>query len=151
MYTDKIIKVISVTSNIQICKILGLTGVDLFSPSDVVEKRNTRKVCMCIRSFSKKSRSMNINVRKFLHVPYNLNLLLLFLISKQRSFADEKTWSQVPDFDIVTCMVTMPKDLVGCMRRSLELSHNIPVDSSGDYYLQKHARRRSRQVCPQFY
>ncbi|KAK7849872.1 protein opaque10, partial [Quercus suber] len=27
-----------------ICKILGLTGIDLFSPSDVVEKRDTRKV-----------------------------------------------------------------------------------------------------------
>ncbi|XP_027919462.1 uncharacterized protein LOC114178001 isoform X2 [Vigna unguiculata] len=105
----------NVDSFLKICKILGLTGVDLFSPSDVVEKRNTRKVCMCIRSFSKKSRSMNINV---------------------------------PDFDIVTCMVIMPKDLVGCMRRSLELSHNIPVDSSGDYYLQKHARRRSRQGYP---
>ncbi|WVZ23972.1 hypothetical protein V8G54_002516 [Vigna mungo] len=112
--TYKIIKVIPVTSNMQICKILGLTGVDLFSPSDVVERRNTRKVCMCIRSFSKKSRSMNINV---------------------------------PDFDIVTCMVTMPKALVGCMRRSLELSHSIRADSSGGYYSQKHARR-SRQGYP---
>lgn len=150
MYTDKIIKVIPVTSNMQICKILGLTGVDLFSPSDVVERRNTRKVCMCIRSFSKKSRSVNINVRKVLHVPYNLNLLFVFLISKQWSFSNEKTWSQVPDFDIVTCMVTMPKALVGCMRRSLELSHSIRADSSGGYYSQKHARR-SRQVCPRIH
>ncbi|KAK7399325.1 hypothetical protein VNO78_10507 [Psophocarpus tetragonolobus] len=105
----------NVDSFLKICKILGLTGVDLFSPSDVVERRNTRKVCMCIRSFSKKSRSMNINV---------------------------------PDFDIVTCMVAMPKDLVGCMRRSIELSHNILADSSGTYCLQKHARRRSRQGYP---
>ncbi|BAT73207.1 Protein OPAQUE10-like protein [Vigna angularis] len=104
----------NVDSFLKICKILGLTGVDLFSPSDVVERRNTRKVCMCIRSFSKKSRSMKINV---------------------------------PDFDIVTCMVTMPKALVGCMRRSIELSHSIPADSSGGYYLQKHARR-SRQGYP---
>ncbi|TKY60487.1 hypothetical protein E2542_SST17586 [Spatholobus suberectus] len=102
----------NVDSFLKICKILGLTGVDLFSPSDVVERRNTRKVCMCIRSFSKKSRSMNINV---------------------------------PDFDIVTCMVAMPKDLVGCMRRSIELSHSILADSSGSYYLQKHARGKSRQ------
>ncbi|WVZ23547.1 hypothetical protein V8G54_002091 [Vigna mungo] len=80
----------------QFCKILGLTVVDLFSPSDVVERRNTRKV---------------------------------------------------PDFDIVTCMVTMPKALVGCMRRSLELSHSIRADSSGGYYSQKHARR-SRQGYP---
>ncbi|KAI7743542.1 hypothetical protein M8C21_000741 [Ambrosia artemisiifolia] len=27
-----------------VCKVMGLSGVDLFSPSDVVEKRNTRKV-----------------------------------------------------------------------------------------------------------
>ncbi|RDX82648.1 Protein OPAQUE10, partial [Mucuna pruriens] len=102
----------NVDSFLKICKILGLTGVDLFSPSDVVDRRNTRRVCMCIRSFSKKSRSMNINV---------------------------------PDFDIVTCMVAMPKDLVGCMRRNIELSHSILADSSGSYYLQKHARRKSRQ------
>nr|KYP58315.1 hypothetical protein KK1_004615 [Cajanus cajan] len=105
----------NVDSFLKICKILGLTGVDLFSPSDVVERRNTRKVCMCIRSFSKKSRSMNINV---------------------------------PDFDIVTRMVAMPKDLVGCRRRSIELSHSILADSSCSYYLQKLARRKSRQVCP---
>ncbi|XP_020227550.1 uncharacterized protein LOC109808814 isoform X2 [Cajanus cajan] len=102
----------NVDSFLKICKILGLTGVDLFSPSDVVERRNTRKVCMCIRSFSKKSRSMNINV---------------------------------PDFDIVTRMVAMPKDLVGCRRRSIELSHSILADSSCSYYLQKLARRKSRQ------
>ncbi|KAL2342864.1 hypothetical protein Fmac_004149 [Flemingia macrophylla] len=102
----------NVDSFLKICKILGLTGVDLFSPSDVVERRNTRKVCMCIRSFSKKSRSININV---------------------------------PDFDIVTCMVAMPKDLVGYRRRSIELSHSIIADSSGIYYLQKHRRRKSRQ------
>lgn len=102
----------NVDAFLKICKILGLTGVDLFSPSDVVERKNTRKVCMCIRSFSKKSRSMNINV---------------------------------PDFDIVTCMVAMPKDLVGCMRRSIELSHSTLTDSSGSYYLQKHGRRKSKQ------
>ncbi|KAI3969047.1 hypothetical protein MKW92_045565 [Papaver armeniacum] len=27
---------------------LGLTGIDLFSPSDVVEKKGSRRVCMCI-------------------------------------------------------------------------------------------------------
>ncbi|XP_027340115.1 uncharacterized protein LOC113853735 isoform X2 [Abrus precatorius] len=102
----------NVDSFLKICKILGLTGVDLFSPSDVVERRNTRRVCMCIRSFSKKSRSMNINV---------------------------------PDFDIVTCMVAMPKDLVGCIRRSIELSHSILADSSDSYCYQKHARGKSRQ------
>lgn len=46
----------NVDSFLKICKILGLTGVDLFTPSDVVERKNTRRVCICIRSFSKKSR-----------------------------------------------------------------------------------------------
>uniref|UniRef100_A0A2N9H9R6 Calponin-homology (CH) domain-containing protein n=1 Tax=Fagus sylvatica TaxID=28930 RepID=A0A2N9H9R6_FAGSY len=34
----------NVDSFLKICKILGLTGIDIFSPSDVVEKRDTRKV-----------------------------------------------------------------------------------------------------------
>ncbi|KAK7358756.1 hypothetical protein VNO77_00694 [Canavalia gladiata] len=102
----------NVDSFLKICNILELTGVDLFTPSDVVERRNTRRVCMCIRSFSKRSRSMNINV---------------------------------PDFDNVTCMVAMPKDMVGYIRRSIELSHSILTDSSSCYYLQKHARGKSRQ------
>ncbi|CAJ2676762.1 unnamed protein product [Trifolium pratense] len=101
----------NVDSFLKICKILGLTGIDLFTPSDVVERRNTRKVCMCIRSFSKKSRSMSINV---------------------------------PDFDIVTCKVAMPKDMVGCIRRSIELSRSVLTDSSS-LHLQKQARRKSCQ------
>ncbi|XP_024964390.1 uncharacterized protein LOC112504676 isoform X2 [Cynara cardunculus var. scolymus] len=74
---------------LQVCKVLGLSGVDLFSPSDVVEKRGTRKVCMCIRSLSKKARSKQLNV---------------------------------PDFDDVTKTIAMPTNVVGCIRRSLELS-----------------------------
>lgn len=101
----------NVDSFLKICKVLGLTGVDLFSPSDVVEKRNTRRVCMCIRSFSKKSRSMSVNV---------------------------------PDFDVVTCKVAMSKDLVGCIRKSIELSHNNLADSCSNH-LQNHGRRKSRQ------
>ncbi|XP_073225936.1 uncharacterized protein [Cicer arietinum] len=101
----------NVDSFLKICKILGLTGIDLFSPSDVVERRNTRRVCMCIRSFSKKSRSININV---------------------------------PDFDIVTCMAAMPKDFVGCIRRSIELSQNVLADSS-DHHSQKYERRKSNR------
>ncbi|KAK9996933.1 hypothetical protein SO802_021619 [Lithocarpus litseifolius] len=55
----------NVDSFLKICKILGLTGIDLFSPSDVVEKRDTRKVCMCIRSFSRKARSKHLSVPDF--------------------------------------------------------------------------------------
>ncbi|CAL5214657.1 unnamed protein product [Lathyrus oleraceus] len=101
----------NVDSFLKICKILGLIGIDLFTPSDVVERKNTRRVCMCVRSFSKKARSVSINV---------------------------------PDFDIVTCMVAMPKDMVGCIRRSIELSQSINVDSSGQQ-LQKPASRKSSQ------
>ncbi|MFS7890290.1 putative CH domain superfamily protein [Helianthus anomalus] len=48
-----------------VCKVMGLSGVDLFSPSDVVEKKNTRKVCVCIRSLSTKARSKRLNVPDF--------------------------------------------------------------------------------------
>ncbi|MED6192025.1 hypothetical protein PIB30_006169 [Stylosanthes scabra] len=86
----------NVDSFLKICKILELTGVDLFSPSDVVERKNTRKV---------------------------------------------------PDFDIVyvTCVVTMPKDVVRCIRKSIELSQRRPADSSTDY-LQKSAGQEFREV-----
>ncbi|OEL24737.1 hypothetical protein BAE44_0014244 [Dichanthelium oligosanthes] len=51
-----------VDSFLKICQILGLAGIDLFTPSDVVEKRNVRKVCICIRSVSKKSHTMRLNI-----------------------------------------------------------------------------------------
>ncbi|XP_047332150.1 protein OPAQUE10-like [Impatiens glandulifera] len=79
----------NVDSFLKICKILGLKSIDLFSPSDVVEKKNTRKVCMCIRSLSKKARSKQLNV---------------------------------PDFEKVTSAVSMSTDMVGCLRRSWEIS-----------------------------
>ncbi|KAK8940555.1 hypothetical protein KSP39_PZI010215 [Platanthera zijinensis] len=78
-----------VDSFLKICQILGLTGIDLFSPTDAVDKRDVRRVCMCIRSLSKKAR-----VKKL----------------------------EVPDFDIVTCNVLMPTNLVGGICRNLELS-----------------------------
>lgn len=53
----------NVDSFLKVCKVFGLNGIDLFSPSDVVEKKDTRKVCICIRSLSKKARSKQLNVR----------------------------------------------------------------------------------------
>ncbi|RLN40353.1 uncharacterized protein C2845_PM01G31300 [Panicum miliaceum] len=53
---------LKVDSFLKICQILGLAGIDLFIPSDVVEKRNVRKVCICIRSVSKKSQMMRLNI-----------------------------------------------------------------------------------------
>nr|BAJ90653.1 predicted protein [Hordeum vulgare subsp. vulgare] len=54
-----------VDSFLKVCQTLGLAGIDLFTPSDVVEKRNVRKVCMCIRSLSKKAGMMQLNVPDF--------------------------------------------------------------------------------------
>ncbi|XP_065873165.1 uncharacterized protein [Euphorbia lathyris] len=54
-----------VDSFLKMCKILGLDGIDLFSPSDVVEKGDTRKVCMCLRALSNKARSLHLNVPDF--------------------------------------------------------------------------------------
>ncbi|KAK9162166.1 hypothetical protein Syun_003068 [Stephania yunnanensis] len=62
----------NVDSFLKICQILGLTSIDLFSSSDVVEKRNTRRVCMCIRSFSMKARSRDLNVPDFDGVTYSI-------------------------------------------------------------------------------
>ncbi|KAK6150812.1 hypothetical protein DH2020_015744 [Rehmannia glutinosa] len=59
----------NVDSFIKTCKILGLSGIDLFSPSDVVEKRDIRKVCICIRALSKKARSKQLS--KNLYMPSN--------------------------------------------------------------------------------
>ncbi|XP_076943620.1 protein OPAQUE10-like [Bidens hawaiensis] len=55
----------NVDSFLKVCKVMGLNSVDLFSPSDVVEKRNIRKVCICIRSLSMKARSKQLNVPDF--------------------------------------------------------------------------------------
>ncbi|XP_043705141.1 uncharacterized protein LOC122654952 [Telopea speciosissima] len=62
----------NVDSFLKICQILGLTGVDLFSASDVVEKRDIRRVCMCIRALSKKARSKHLIVPDFDIVTYTI-------------------------------------------------------------------------------
>ncbi|KAJ7957105.1 Opaque endosperm10 [Quillaja saponaria] len=103
----------NVDSFLKICKIVGLAGIDLISPSDVVEKRNTRRVCMCIRSFSKNARTKNLNV---------------------------------PDFDVVTYTVAMPKDMVGFIRRSLEVSQSSLLGSANN--LQNHASEKFGQGYP---
>nr|GMC68105.1 protein OPAQUE10-like isoform X2 [Ipomoea batatas] len=101
----------NVDSFLAICKILGLDGIDLFSPSDVVEKRNTRKVCICVRAVSKKVRSKQLNV---------------------------------PNFDMVTCAVAMPKDMVGGIKRSLETSKSS-ISSSSSYNSYNYQRSIVRQ------
>ncbi|XP_057550198.1 uncharacterized protein LOC130828306 isoform X2 [Amaranthus tricolor] len=55
----------NVDSFLRMCKNLGMDGIDLFTPSDVVERKNTRKVCMCLRSLSKKAKLRELNVPDF--------------------------------------------------------------------------------------
>ncbi|KAK6117542.1 hypothetical protein DH2020_048721 [Rehmannia glutinosa] len=101
----------NVDSFIKTCKILGLSGIDLFSPSDVVEKRDIRKVCICIRALSKKARSKQLSV---------------------------------PDFDMVIYSVTMPTNMVGVIRRSLETSQ-CTLSSSSSYSSRKVSRMKLKQ------
>lgn len=63
--TQRYMPYYNVDSFLRMCKDLGMDGIDLFTPSDVVERRNTRKVCMCLRSLSKKSRLRDLNVPDF--------------------------------------------------------------------------------------
>ncbi|CAN4127481.1 unnamed protein product [Withania somnifera] len=62
----------NVDSFLKICKILGLSGIDLFSPSDVVEKKNIRKVCICLRALSIKARAKQLKVPDFDSVTYTV-------------------------------------------------------------------------------
>ncbi|CAA2961673.1 protein OPAQUE10-like [Olea europaea subsp. europaea] len=59
---------------LKMCKILGLNGIDLFSPSDVVEKRDIRKVCICIRALSRKASSKQLSVPDFDVVVYTVDM-----------------------------------------------------------------------------
>ena len=128
----------------QICQILGLAGIDLFTPSDVVEKRNVRKVCMCIRSLSKKAGTMHLNVsarfecnlfKQSFQITYGCPIQAV--ISKQAFLL---AWCQVPDFDIVTRTIAMPNYIVGGIRRSLEQPQRSSSCSSG------HSPRASSDV-----
>ncbi|EFJ13449.1 hypothetical protein SELMODRAFT_446318 [Selaginella moellendorffii] len=54
-----------VDSFLKICKRIGLPDVDLFTPPDVVEKKDIRRVCFCIRALSKKARAQSLPVPDF--------------------------------------------------------------------------------------
>ncbi|XP_020677466.1 protein OPAQUE10 isoform X2 [Dendrobium catenatum] len=85
-----------VDSFLKICQILGLTGIDLFSPSDVVEKRDIRRVCMCIRSLSKKARSKKLNVPYFDIVTHNIAMPTHLVGSIRRNL--ELSWCSPSSF-----------------------------------------------------
>ncbi|XP_078155366.1 uncharacterized protein LOC144551317 isoform X2 [Carex rostrata] len=78
-----------VDSFLKICQIMGLTGIDLFSPSDVVERRDTRRVCMCIRSLSIKARSKNLDVPDFDVVTYTIAMPNYVVGGICRSFLEQ--------------------------------------------------------------
>ncbi|XXG87219.1 hypothetical protein AAC387_Pa11g1961 [Persea americana] len=86
---------------LKICKIVGLTGVDLFSPSDVVERRDTRRVCMCIRALSKKARSKHLNIPDFDVVTYTIAMPTDMVGYIRRSL--EKSQSQHSSSTFVIC------------------------------------------------
>lgn len=46
----------------QVCRKVGLTDVELFSPPDAVEGKDIRQVCTSIRSLARKARAQHIRV-----------------------------------------------------------------------------------------
>ncbi|KAG8383911.1 hypothetical protein BUALT_Bualt04G0063300 [Buddleja alternifolia] len=82
----------NVDSFLKVCKILGLSGIDLFSPSDVVEKRDTRKVCICIRALSKKARSKQLSVPDFDLVIYSVAMPTVMVGGIRRSL-ESSQWT----------------------------------------------------------
>ncbi|MCO5586255.1 hypothetical protein L7F22_040194 [Adiantum nelumboides] len=61
----------NVDSFLKVCQKLGLAGIDLFSPPDVVEKKDIRRVCLCIRALSKKARARHLEVPEFDYVTHS--------------------------------------------------------------------------------
>lgn len=71
-HSGKYLPYSNVDSFLKVCQKLGLTGVDLFSPPDVVEKKDVRRVCLCIRALSKKARARQLGVPNFDYVTHNI-------------------------------------------------------------------------------
>lgn len=71
-------------------------------------------------------------------------LFKMFSCVNLTMITDKFLW-QVPDFDIVTYTVAMPTDMVGNIRRNLELSHHS-FSSSASKTPHHEPRQRSRQV-----
>lgn len=55
----------SVEAFLKVCKEVGLQDLDVFNPSDAVDKKDIRHVCVCLRRLSKKGRSLGIQVPDF--------------------------------------------------------------------------------------
>jgi hypothetical protein len=57
---------------LKVCKEVGLLDVDLFNPSDAIDQKDIRHVCVCLRRLSKKARTLNIQVPDFDNVKHTL-------------------------------------------------------------------------------
>lgn len=57
---------------LKVCKEVGLVDLDLFNPSDAVDQKDIRHVCVCLRRLSKKARTLNIQVPDFDNVKHTL-------------------------------------------------------------------------------
>ncbi|XP_052190898.1 uncharacterized protein LOC127800362 isoform X2 [Diospyros lotus] len=126
----------NVDSFLKICKILGLNGIDLFSPSDVVEKRDTRKVCMCIRSLSKKARSKQLKVPDFDIVTYTVAMptnmvecLRKSLELSKSSFSSSSSYSLQRGLK----MKSKKKNPAAANDRNFECFSEVSTDAESNY------------------
>lgn len=55
----------SVEAFLNMCKGVGLRDVDVFNPSDAVDQKDIRRVCVCLRRLSKKARTLHLLVPDF--------------------------------------------------------------------------------------
>lgn len=62
----------SVETFLNLCKQVGLRDVDVFNPSDAVDKKDIRRVCVCLRRLSKKARTLHLSVPDFDNVKETL-------------------------------------------------------------------------------
>ncbi|CAN6480164.1 unnamed protein product [Victoria cruziana] len=92
---------------LRVCQILGLTAVDLFTPSDVVEKRDVRRVCMCIRALSKRAGSKGLNVPDFDMVTYTI-VMPTYVVGCIRKYWEQSRCSTT---------ISASKNLSTCSRR----------------------------------
>ncbi|KAI5063435.1 hypothetical protein GOP47_0021982 [Adiantum capillus-veneris] len=70
-HSGKYLPYSNVDSFLKVCQKVGLTGIDLFSPPDVVEKKDIRRVCLCLRALSKKARARHLEVPEFDYVTHS--------------------------------------------------------------------------------
>lgn len=84
-HSGKYLPYANVDGFLKICQKLGLTGVDLFSPPDVVEKKDIRSVCLCIRTLSKKARARQLRVPNFDYVSHTVPMPTEFVDGLRKS------------------------------------------------------------------